>query len=272
MIRFIYLVQGRAAEMASFNLLLKDRDFVFLTWDAPLDGAIFFPKSTWSEGRRKLLSEALSGSYDYYIFIDGDAVFDVIGLSIFERIVASNLPCAAVPVFPKTIKYSYGRIGNWQLAYHSDEQFQAIHRSLIERTFFGSPYTSAYDSISWWYPCALIQNILLKFFGRSFIQINCLFVDNATHGVYTNNFKANEIDEVLRDFGCRSSIPLLANGRGRGFLGFKKWLALDRLMSLLLAIFSPLLFISYDKVRNFELPSKLSEHFKGQNKNDANQL
>lgn len=265
MARLIYLVQGKSEEMRKFETLLAGRDFRLLTWDAPAEGAIFMPKSTWSEGRRALLAAAFSDDHDYFVFVDGDAEFEPAGLLRFEAIVARMMPAAAVPVFQKTRKYAYSNLRDWQLCYDSDEQFQAIHKSLIKNKFHGSPYSSAYDAVSWWYPCVLIQNILLKFFGRSFIQVNSFFVGNPGHGSYVNHFNPVDIDEVLRSLGCRNAFPLLANRRGKGLLRWKKWARADRVVSWLYALISPAIYVGVEAVADVSLPAQLEQHFREQN-------
>ena len=74
---FVYLIQSES-EMPYSDLPDEHNDIILLTWKEPSDrkGAIFYPKSTWNEGRNRLLKEALSrnAEYIYYIFLDGDCI------------------------------------------------------------------------------------------------------------------------------------------------------------------------------------------------------
>ncbi len=72
---FLYLVQGQS-ELVKNYLHLADRDSadaVFLTYDKPIEEALYFPNSTWAQGRNKMLEIALTKEdYLYYIFCDDD--------------------------------------------------------------------------------------------------------------------------------------------------------------------------------------------------------
>jgi len=75
---FIYLVQGKSELIRNYFHLLgnPNSEVIFLTYDRPIEEAIFFPNSTWAQGRNKLLETALSkGDYLYYIFCDDDINF-----------------------------------------------------------------------------------------------------------------------------------------------------------------------------------------------------
>ena len=58
-IKYIYLIQGKA-ELVKVFFELQNRPSsraIFLTYDQELNGAIYFPNSTWSQGRNRLLDE-----------------------------------------------------------------------------------------------------------------------------------------------------------------------------------------------------------------------
>ena len=57
----LYLVQGQANLVQSYLDLYGrvSSDAIYLTYDKPMEGAIYFPNSTWSEGRNRLLKESL---------------------------------------------------------------------------------------------------------------------------------------------------------------------------------------------------------------------
>lgn len=58
---FFYLVQGRGPLPGHYADLVSPRsDLIRLAWGEPIEGAIHFPGSTWTEGRNRLLQEALA--------------------------------------------------------------------------------------------------------------------------------------------------------------------------------------------------------------------
>jgi len=69
---FLYLIQGRSDLIKNYlNLVNRDNaDAIFLTYDKQIDEAIFFPNSTWAQGRNKILEIALEKEdYLYYILV-----------------------------------------------------------------------------------------------------------------------------------------------------------------------------------------------------------
>ena len=105
---FIYLIQGKSELISSYFIELQaraDADAIFLTYDKPLEIAIFFPNSTWAQGRNKLLSEALKTAKDYlyYIFLDDDITFETGNWDFFEKQLLKYHPAIAITT-DKTIK------------------------------------------------------------------------------------------------------------------------------------------------------------------------
>ncbi|MDO9109388.1 MAG: hypothetical protein Q7U40_01925, partial [Desulfatirhabdiaceae bacterium] len=74
---FVYLIQSESV-MPYSDLPDEQNDIILLTWKAPCDGndTIYYPQSTWNEGRNRLLKEAVTrnAGYLYYIFLDGDCI------------------------------------------------------------------------------------------------------------------------------------------------------------------------------------------------------
>ncbi len=104
---FIYLVQGESNLISNYLDLKKreDADVIYLTYDKKVENAIYFPNSTWSEGRNKLLKAArLKGEYLYYIFCDDDIEFRKGSWDEFERLLILHKPAIGFPVVPVTQK------------------------------------------------------------------------------------------------------------------------------------------------------------------------
>jgi len=65
----VYLVQGESYLVKEYYHLQErdNADAIFLTYDRQIDGAVYFPNSTWTEGRNKLLAAARKkGEYLYF--------------------------------------------------------------------------------------------------------------------------------------------------------------------------------------------------------------
>lgn len=250
-VRFCYVAQGRAQEIDRLKEILSTRNFVSLTWDEPREGSIFFPKSSWSAGRRKLCHEALkSFAHEYIIFMDGDAITTPFELDAFEQIVGELKPAVAVPRVPKTEHFTKKlgtRPPRWVLAYDSDEQFQCFDSRVLQHHLGGSPYVSDYDEVSWWYPCVLNQKLIRKHYWRSFIQVNLTCVSNDSHGQYPNTFDPDYIHKEADRLGIGGLLPLTAGGRfsARPKLA-KRFISIDKRIFLLLSHLSSWLYKPFD--------------------------
>jgi hypothetical protein len=249
--RFCYVAQGRVSDIDKLEAIFTGRTLLALTWDQPRDGAIFLPKSSWSEGRRALCHAALqSGEHDYIVFMDGDAITTPAELAAFEQTVTELRPAVAVPRVPKTERYTQ-KLGEtpprWVLAYDSDEQFQCFDVRVLRQHLGGSPYVSEYDKVSWWYPCVLNQKLIRKHYWRSFIQVNLISVGNDSHGSYPNTFDPDYIHKEVERLGVSTSLPLSAGGRfsARPRLD-KRMVSLDKRLFVLLSHFSRLLYKPFD--------------------------
>ena len=68
--KFAYLVQASSKSVNSLRVELVGKTFFILTWDEKIEGCEFFPNSSWSQGRNRLLDMAkAAGEFDYYIFM-----------------------------------------------------------------------------------------------------------------------------------------------------------------------------------------------------------
>lgn len=249
--RFCYLAQGRVSDIDKLATIFTGRTLLALTWDQPSEGAIFLPRSSWSEGRRALCHAALQAQeYDYIVFMDGDAITTPAELDAFEQAVAELRPAVAVPRVPKTERYTT-KLGakppRWVLAYDSDEQFQCFDVRVLRQHLGGSPYVSEYDKVSWWYPCVLNQKLVRKHYWRSFIQVNLIRVGNDSHGSYPNTFDPDYIHKEVQRLGVSTPLPLSAGGRfsARPWLD-KRMVSLDKRLFVLLSRLSGLLYKPFD--------------------------
>lgn len=226
-----YLVQGRAREMAYIDEVFIGRSYTKLTWDEPTEGCIFFPKSTWSEGRRRLLQEINIDSFEYIAFVDGD--FSILrgGLESFERKILHFKPAIAVPVVDKNShRYRRHLRQKQALIFDSDEQFHVIHSRVLREVFHLNPYVSRYDKLSWWYPCVQIQAFINRFLWRSSLVDLEFEISNGHECQYPNDFNAGYINNEILGRGISWYFPLTVNGKRGVFLWGRR--RVDRLMIL----------------------------------------
>lgn len=189
MTRFIYLVQGQANLVRTY-LHLEDRenaDAIFLTYDEPISEAIFFPNSTWAEGRNRLLEHALlKGRYDYYVFCDDDISFTAGGWSDFESRLTELRPSIGVPIVPATsIRKRSLRLLRYQLFRSNDQQLMAFHHDVVMDGIV-LPYQTRFDDIHWWASCQIQEILTQNFYHKHAIQFNNIEISNDCSIRYPN--------------------------------------------------------------------------------------
>lgn len=152
--KFLYLVQGKGHLPDSYSTIeCEQADLLRLSWKEKIDGAIYFPDSTWTEGRNKLLEEALkrNDQYLYYIFLDDDVVFEKGDWRTFEKYLLKYQPAAATPF---CLWYPPNKDSPLELEAHTcfmfDAMFNAFHGDVVADGLV-LPYYAGFDSKSWWY-------------------------------------------------------------------------------------------------------------------------
>jgi hypothetical protein len=200
--KFLYLVHGNDKLIRNYDFLADrpDADLVQSTYNAPADGAHYFPGSTWAEGRNGLLEKALEleNSYEYYIFMDDDIEFHKGGYDELEEQLIRLKPAVAVPVFvPKTTRtvlglgISYHRrpfipLSSYQVCKFADGQFMAFHEDVIRDRVL-MPLQNQFDEISWWYTSSNQQILMHNLYPNSTLQLNNVAITNESHREYTKN-------------------------------------------------------------------------------------
>ena len=183
---FIYLVQGQRERVEGY-VHLADRpraDALFMTYDEPLDGAVFFPNSTWGEGRNRLLEMARSkGSYHYTIFCDDDIAFDTGDWEAFEDHLLAQTPAIGVPVVPRT-RHTTIPLQSQPFGIN-DEQLMGIHQDVIDDGLL-FPYQTQFDSIHWWAACHIQQILIQTLYRDAAVQFNGIQIQNECARRYDN--------------------------------------------------------------------------------------
>jgi hypothetical protein len=103
MLKYLYLIQA-ANKLPEIYEHLRSKDFVLLSYEKETeDTDIFYPDSTWTQGKNKLREYSLSlkEEYDYYIYLDEDIIFEGVdgeaGVDAVENLLLKYKPIIAVP-------------------------------------------------------------------------------------------------------------------------------------------------------------------------------
>ncbi|HYO77574.1 MAG TPA: hypothetical protein VE010_14025 [Thermoanaerobaculia bacterium] len=196
--KFLYLVQSRGALPEIYRTIESaEADLLRLTFKEQTDDAIFFPKSTWTEGRNRLLQEALArgGDYLYYIFIDEDIDFEKGGWRTFEQALDAYQPAVATPYYPRYRPSEGSLLDREAQTVHSfDAMFNAFHRDVIHDRLL-LPYYPGFDKTSWWYSNMIVIALSQVLYKRRVLQINSVWIKNTEHGEYPQE---KAWDEVMR--------------------------------------------------------------------------
>ncbi|MEN8446392.1 MAG: glycosyltransferase family A protein [Cyanobacteria bacterium J06555_13] len=199
MSKVIYLIQGQAKHLKKFFPLTQraDIDVLFLTYDEKIDEAIYFPNSTWGEGRNHLLEQALASQkeYQYYIFLDDDVIFKKGDFTEFEAQLARHNPAVAVPVFSPKTEFTILGLGlsscsrwfmpikDYQICKYADAQFIAFHRDVVENRLV-VPLQTRFDTLSWGGTSSTQQLLIFNLYNDTTLQFNTVIVTNEAHRDY----------------------------------------------------------------------------------------
>lgn len=210
---FVYLVQARGELPEHYSAIECARaDLIRLTWKDKLDGAIYFPNSTWTEGRNRLLGEAIGRErrYLYYIFLDEDIVFERGDWRLFEEYLLKYRPAAAAPYSPWYPPSRNSRLEQEaHTCFYFDAMFSAFHGDIVADRIV-LPYYPGYDAKSWWFSQWFVIHLMQLFFPHHVLQFNRVWTRNAEHAPYphADNWQpAREFfDQVVRHHAL-SALP-----------------------------------------------------------------
>ena len=185
--KYIYLVQGQSQNLSKYFHLSEraSSDSIFLTYDKEIEGAIFFPNSTWAQGRNRLLNEIKDVyKYKYIIFCDDDIEYISGSFDQFEKNLEKYQPAIAVPVVPRTKKTRLKLFSNTIQAFlYNDEQMIAFHADVIADSVV-IPYYMEFDEVHWWATCQIQEILIQTFYKNVAVQFNDIEIDNICHNRY----------------------------------------------------------------------------------------
>lgn len=224
--RFVYLIQARA-HMPYDCLPDPGNDIILLTWGTPSDfpGAIHFPRSSWNEGRNRLLAEALrrgrerGENYLYFIFLDEDVelkedteLAESLGISLtgnpfrtFESLLLEWEPAVG-----------YARY-SWQFTepdrpvnpgHNFDALFNAFHREAVEILL---PYYTGFDAESWLYSQLLISHLCSLIYPFHRMQLNVILARNNSRKGYAQRKRYWGIPSTFLRNSIRSGLGAQMN-------------------------------------------------------------
>lgn len=202
--KYLYLVQGQKSLVTNYLHLVDrpDSDALFLTYDEELGGAMYFPDSTWAQGRNLLLDKALDkGIYHYYIFCDDDTEFEHGSWGEFERMLDEKKPGIAVPIFPKTRNsaLTFPNLAS-QSFFINDEQLIAFHRDVVTDRLV-LPYQTQFDRVNWWISCEIQQLLVQNFYPYDALQFNRIVVENTCQKRYHAQYEhERSFRDVVREW------------------------------------------------------------------------
>ena len=218
---FVYLMQGTSDRIGEY-LHLRERpgaDAVFLTYDREREGCLFFPNSTFMQGRNRMLAEARKlGDYRYFIFMDDDVEFVRGGYDEFESLLLQLRPAIGVPVFNRTrnsvvgFGSALGRVYlpylDWQIAWDYDGQMNAYHRDLV-LDGLALPY---WESLSddWWLADVIPRATAMSFYSDGILQFARITINNKIHRDYPRSDKPveNAAEWMDAQFTDEHSMPM----------------------------------------------------------------
>jgi hypothetical protein len=201
---FVYLIQS-GSQMPYPDLPDQHNDIILLTWKIPskTPNSLFFPGSSWNEGRNRLLSEALSRAkksgtnYLYYIFLDEDcgimedkALAQKLNVRLtgnpfrtFEKYLLEWKPAVGYTRYAWQF-YEKGKEIN--IGYNIDAIFNAFHHETLS---FLLPYYTGFDSESWLYSQHIINHLMAILYNPYRIQFNVITTQNRTRRKYHQHQK-----------------------------------------------------------------------------------
>lgn len=188
MARFLYLFQvERDLPPALERAMGDDSDLLFLSWGARSDDprSLYYPSSSWTQGRNRLLKAAETRDYEYLILADDDIVLELLPQSptagadpwrTFETFLRTRQPAVGVPHYPWHLT---GGVWNPQEECQTirffDAIFNAFHREVVATVL---PYCDLFDEHSETYSQNLLCSVVADVYPGQVLQTNRVHVRN----------------------------------------------------------------------------------------------
>eukprot|EP01006_Ploeotia_vitrea_P004319 TRINITY_DN114314_c0_g1_i1.p1 TRINITY_DN114314_c0_g1~~TRINITY_DN114314_c0_g1_i1.p1 ORF type:complete len:463 (-),score=4.29 TRINITY_DN114314_c0_g1_i1:408-1796(-) len=190
--RFLYLTQTDHHLNSSMVQSIPG-DLLCITYKQPTPNCAFFPGSTWTSGRNKLLGLAKTlPLYDWYTFLDDDVSFKKANFSWLQYYTSKFQPAVATPILEWT--RSSQTLGH--LEAQTVTNFDAIVNTFqlgVVKSGLVLPYYDGEDQMSWWHSQIPVMIISIHLFPERVMEINKVKVRNAKHREYPRDSNISSI-------------------------------------------------------------------------------
>jgi hypothetical protein len=199
--KFVYLIQAKKNFISTFGH--ANNDFFVLTWKEKCECAIYYPDSTWTEGRNRLFEEVKDLDYDYYIFMDEDVILKAANdlncgniFWEFERLLEKYQPAIGMPLYlecPYLVDSQ--EEGEISTVYSFDACFNAIRKDALHKLL---PYNPVHDKESWWYSQLYFVHTARILYPKEIVHFNNIHMTNPVHGKYPQGRDFKSKDEIFK--------------------------------------------------------------------------
>lgn len=213
--KFVYLIVAREDYPYFEKLVTPNSDCIVLYWKSEPEGgnpwdSIYFPNSTWSESRNRLLEVAYAkDDYEYFIFMDDDITLSE-PFSKFEEFLLKYKPAIGYPKYDwhgslntKRRFFSnpiYWLRNYWFIKFRHNIQkpiswvsfdacFNAFHRDALPVCL---PYVTKYDSTSWWWSQEMLYFPAFSQYLGNTKQANLIVASNHKSDSYPRDDMASD--------------------------------------------------------------------------------
>jgi hypothetical protein len=205
--KYCYLFQARE-KIPLFDKLRTEESDCFVLYfrnNIENDNEFYFPNSSWSQGRNKLLEFAVSKNidYEYYIFADDDINLQLKNgngdsfsklhelLDVYKPAVSFadywwHLKCND---YPHTRKNEGIRV---PICY--DACMNVFHKNAIKVLL---PYEDKFDKISWWWSQELLNHVSWDFYDNKLVQFNELLLVNGKSDPYPRDSDLRQLNTIF---------------------------------------------------------------------------
>jgi hypothetical protein len=235
--RYLYLFQVPQNLPASLEAAASaDSDIVFLSWrEKSTDPrSIFYPSSSWTQGRNRLLKEVMGRPYHYFIFGDGDVQLELTGprhaagpieqnpWRAFEAFLLEREPAVGFPSYDwHLIGGAHDESAACQTLRYFDALLNAFHHEALPVLL---PYYDLLDEASECYSQNLLCSLAAELYPGHAMQTNGVRVINTQalrsdsefllskpENLYLDSLRSPErISKFLRQsYGCSARHPSL---------------------------------------------------------------
>ena len=212
--KYCYLFQARE-KLPLFDSLRTEQSDCFVLYfkhNIENENEFYFPNSSWSQGRNKLLEFAISKNidYEYYIFADDDIEFSVKDGTDdpFKRLYSlldTHSPALSFADYWWHLKcndFPYKRQNNGiRIPLCFDACMNVFHKNAIKVLL---PYEDKFDNISWWWSQELLNHITWEFHANKFIQFNELMLRNSKSDPYPRDADLRQLNRIYTEYYINS--------------------------------------------------------------------